>query len=281
MMKLSKKRERWVKNRKDAVITGSALSYPAAPAARYQKAVGAMLEQMNAEYEREINRLYRDFNVGTMDASIASQARILMNSLGKKWSERFSKAGGGIVDRMINGIDRDAAKRLDMSLKELSGGITIKTPDMPAGLRDKIIAATAENVSLIRTIPAQFHTRIEGVVMRSITQGQEGSATVFKELRKGYGITEKRAKLIAVDQTRKITSALNVERMQAAGIKQWRWRHSSGGAEPRQLHLRLNGEVFNYDDEPPVIDERTGERGYPGQLINCRCVQVPVISFDD
>ena len=64
---------------------------------------------------REIK--YRDFNVGTMDASIASQARILMNSLGKKWSERFSKAGNGIVDRMINGIDRTNAG----CLKELSG----------------------------------------------------------------------------------------------------------------------------------------------------------------
>ena len=86
--------------------------------------------------------------------------------------------------------------------------------------------------------------------MRSITQGQEGSATVFKELRKGVReLLRSAPKLIAVDQTRKITSALNVERMQAAGIKQWRWRHSSGGAEPRQLHLQLNGEVFNYDDE--------------------------------
>jgi hypothetical protein len=74
--------------------------------------------------------------------------------------------------------------------------------------------------------------------------------------------------LIARDQVRKVTTAINVERAKSAGITKFRWRHSGGGSEPRQDHVDMDGMIFSYDD-PPVIDERTGERGYPGQLINC------------
>ncbi|RIQ43658.1 phage head morphogenesis protein, partial [Bordetella avium] len=32
-------------------------------------------------------------------------------------------------------------------------------------------------------------------------------------------------------------------------------------------------------DNPPIIDKTTGERGLPGQLINCKCRMRPVIDF--
>lgn len=262
-------------------MTGKPLHYSAAPAARYRKQLEVLIDRMRNEYEREITRLYRDFDAITMDASIASQARILMSALGEKWAKLFTRNSRDMAERMINQVDRDAKKRLGSSLKELSGGLSIDIPDMPGDLMDKIKAATAENVALIKSIPSEYHLRIEGTVLRSITSGQEGSKTLFDDIRHIGAVTDKRAKLIAVDQTRKVTSALNVERMKSAGVRQWKWVHSSGSAEPRPLHLKLNGEIFNYDDPPPIIDERTGERGYPGQLVGCKCVQIPVISFDD
>jgi len=39
-------------------------------------------------------------------------------------------------------------------------------------------------------------------------------------------------------------------------------------------------EIFSFDDLP-VIDRRSGERGIPGQAINCRCRMAPVIEFDN
>ena len=67
--------------------------------------------------------------------------------------------------------------------------------------------------------------------------------------------------------------------MQGLGVKKFKWLHSMGGKEPRPLHKNvLNGNVYSFDD-PPVIDERTGERGLPGVLINCRCRMLPVIEF--
>ena len=43
----------------------------------------------------------------------------------------------------------------------------------------------------------------------------------------------------------------------------------------RPLHRRLHGRIFRFD-EPPVIDERTQQRGLPGETYNCRCSLTPI-----
>ena len=45
----------------------------------------------------------------------------------------------------------------------------------------------------------------------------------------------------------------------------------------RELHKQLNGQVFRFDD-PPVIDERTGQKCLPAQTYNCRFTFSPVIN---
>lgn len=236
---------------------------------------------MLRDYEKTLTELSDDFNDGaTMDASFASQTRIWLNRLKRKWEKIFNQQAAGIADRFITQVDNNSRRDLDASLKQLSGGLTIKTPELPESLKDRITAATAENVALIKSIPQQFHYRIEGAALRSISQGGEGSKSLLDEIRAIGGVTEKRAQFIAVDQTRKITTAVNSERMKSAGIRKAVWHHSAGSAEPRKLHLRLDGQVFDLDN-PPVIDERTGERGLPGQLPNCKCFMTPVIDFGD
>lgn len=278
-MKLTKKREQWAQNRKNAKLVGKPLVYPASVSQQYERQLDALIKRMRKEYERDIAKLYKRFDALTLDASLASQARIVLNELGRRWEQIFNRASKDIADGFISRLDKFAKRDAERSLEQLSGGLTINVPQWPGDLQDKIKAAVNSNVALIRNIPEEYRLRIEGIVNRSIESGQNGSQAVFNELMRGGEITEKRAKLIATDQTRKVTSAMATERMKAAGVERWRWVHSGGGKEPRELHLQLNGQEFRYDEEPPVIDERTGERGYPGQLINCRCVQVPVIDF--
>ncbi len=43
----------------------------------------------------------------------------------------------------------------------------------------------------------------------------------------------------------------------------------------RSGHRRLNGRKFSWDD-PPVVDNTTGERGHPGLDKYCRCWAEPV-----
>jgi len=286
-LKVKPKRLKWAKSR-GAALVGLPLHYPMGVAGKYASEMDRLIRAMRKEYERELRELFEQLGgqlIGedgavAMDASLASQARILFGWLGRKYAKLFADRADSLTDRMISRVDRAAKASLEDSLRKASGYLTLTVPDMPGDLKDKLTAAAVENVALIKSIQAQYHERIVSAVMVSVQTGGKGAADVMKEIRHIGGLSEKRAHLIATDQTRKITSAMNAERAKSVGMRKFRWMHSGGSAEPRELHVKMNGQVFDYDD-PPVIDDKTGERGFPGQLINCRCVAIPIIDFSD
>ena len=115
--------------------------------------------------------------------------------------------------------------------------------------------------------------------MRSLQPGGRGLADVREFLDKYEGITDRRRDLIAMNQVRRVTTAIQVEKAKSAGVKEFVWRHSRGGAHPRKMHEDLDGHVFTMENLP-VID-KDGARGLPGQLPNCRCFMVPQLSWGD
>lgn len=296
-IRLTRKRLEWAEPR-NATLKGTRLPpFSGATAAKYQAQLDALVTRMRKEYNAEVRKLFKQhadeesalamdsparFRTGMLavDASLASQARILFNWLNNKYSKLFASRATAMTDRMIDGASNASKHALGESLKKISGGLTIPVPDLPTGLQERITAATAENVGLIKSIQQQYHERISQLVLRSASTGGNGAQEIFERIRHYDNLTEKRAKLIAVDQTRKITTAMNVERARSVGMKRWEWVHSGGGHDPRKLHLRYDGQIFDYDN-PPIIDERSGERGFPGQLINCKCVMAPVLELGD
>ncbi|PPA72647.1 phage head morphogenesis protein [Achromobacter spanius] len=277
---VTKRRQAWGKQQQATQFKGAALAYPVAVEERYRSSLSSLIDSMLAEYDRALRGLYRANPEVAQDESVTTQARRILAELGRKWSKAFGEKAGPLANRTIGQVDKFAKQNLGASLRDMSGGLTIKTFQMPASLYDKVLASTAENVGLIKSIPAQFQERIQGIVMRSIQSGGQGAGQIFEEIKGLNQVTKNRAKLIATDQTRKITSAMNEERMKAAGVKQFEWIHSGGGAEPRSLHVKYDGQTFSMDN-PPVIDKRTGQRGFPGELINCRCRMRPVIDFTE
>lgn len=290
-MRLSRKRERWATERQSARLVGSPLKPSAAAAMRYEREMDRLITQMAKEYEREIAKLYRrisgaalDGAIATMDDNMGSESRILMNWLGEKWATRFRRASRDLVDRLVRQTDRAAGAQLGESLRELSGLTSIRVPKLPGALSERLTAATAENVALIRSIPEQYHYKVAGTLLRSIqdagwTDTEGVYQTALKEIRQAGISTHKRASLIARLETAKLTSMIQTERMKSVGVRRFTWRHSGGGAEPRQLHKEYDGQVFDLDN-PPIVDERTGERGLPGTTFNCRCFMVPVLEFE-
>ena len=278
--KLTRKRKEYVDQRASGILVGSPLTYSAGQMERYDRLIGKMAAAMYKDYARELKAVFRANDVITIDASISAQARIVLRKLQQKWGRIFRRESPKIVDQIIGGIDKAAGDTLKQSLKQLSGGVTLKTDEMPAALKQAVSAAITENVTLIKSIETQYHTQIEGAVMRSLQPGGRGLADVTEALQKYEGITDRRRNIIAKDQTRKIQASISIERAKSAGIKKFKWLHSRGGSEPRPDHVAMSGNVYSYDD-PPVIDRRTGERGFPGQAINCRCQMVPVIEWGD
>lgn len=279
-IRLSPKREAWAAARNDHTFTGTPLNPPDVVEAKFRAELDRMVERMQKTTRRDLDKLYRSPEAPTvaMDASFSSMAARLVRELTKRFTALFVDRAGGLAKAWAEGISRQSAVGLGQSLKEVSGGVTLKTDVISGAVADVVKASIKQNVALIKSIPREYFLEIEGEVMRSIQTGR-GMADLQPFLEKRYGITKRRAALIARDQTSKATAAINRARMQGLGVKKFKWLHSMGGKEPRPLHKNvLNGNVYSFDD-PPVIDERTGEKGFPGQLINCRCRMVPVIEF--
>lgn len=273
-----------LKRKKPEVVKGKPLTHPTMPEMRYQAALEKLVEAMTKATQRELERYYRNQWTGdgtvAMDApSFTAGAARLLRNLSRRFTGLFTERAGGLAEALAKGVSDVTARQLGESLKDVSGGVTLKTNVISGAVKEVMSAGVKENVSLIKSIPAEYFQKIEGDVMRSITTGQ-GMADLVPAILVHGKSTKKRAELIARDQTSKATTALNRTRMQGLGIKQFEWLHSGGGKEPRPLHVQYDGLVFDLNN-PPVIDDRTGERGLPGQLINCRCRMVPVISFGE
>ena len=280
---LTKKRAAWAaKQSRPPTFKGSKLMPPAAVSSRYVQALAALTAQMTAQVEREVRRLFQTDAASAHfgeDATIASQSRILLNALSAKFNDLFAKKAKALAETMVEGTAKASATALHSSLQELSGGLSMKTKVMGSSLENIYKASVAENVSLIKSIPAQYLQKVEGAVMRSITTGN-GLQDLVPALEQYQGQTHRRAQNIALDQTRKAYNAVNRGRMRAIGVKKFMWHHSGGGAHPREDHVEMDGEVYSFD-ALPVIDKNTGERGIPGQAPNCKCTMSPVFDFSE
>lgn len=281
---LSPSRKAWATARGGAVFKGKPLNPPAATEAKFAAALERMTVKMRDATERAIEQLYAKPLPGVaMDASFTSMAARLLRELGKRFTGLFTDRAGGLADYLAKGVQVSSAKQLGDSLKQVSGGVTLKTDVVSGAVEEVTKAAIKQNVALIKSIPAKYFEQIEGAVMRSIQTGK-GLKDLQPEIQKIGSVTKDRAAFIARDQTSKATTAINKARMNGLGIRKFEWLHSAGEKHPRELHITrapagLNGGIFEINN-PPVIDERTGERGLPGQLINCKCRMVPVISFE-
>lgn len=280
---LTRKKEAWVKQFKPTVdLRGSKLAYSAPAQMRYKAALEKLVRRMTDETEKAILKFYKHPNTKEYfaeDASVASQARILTNALSDHFDALFGRLAKPTAEKMVKEQDKASKSALHQSLKELSGGLSLKTNIFDSQISNIAKAVVAENVSLIKSIPQQYLTQVNGAVMRSISTGN-GLQDLQPFLAKQKGITERRAKNMALDQTRKAYNGINKARMQNIGVGKYEWLHSGGGQQPRQEHIEMSGNIYSFDD-PPVIDSKTGERGIPGQLPNCGCTMRPIISFDE
>lgn len=216
-----------------------------------------------------------------MDASLAERAASLIERMMAKWQPIFDRAANLISGRMLDMTLAHSNRTLGASMEQIGKPVTLSvTPELAA----RMDAATLESVALIKRVPAQYLPNVQGDVMRSITTGR-GLQDLIPAL-KAQNVSQKNwAENVARDQTRKAYATVNRTRMEESGVKKFKWVHSGGSNKPREYHMQqwpagLNGGIFSFDD-PPIIDKRTGERGFPGQAVYCGCTMSPVIELEE
>ena len=129
----------------------------------------------------------------------------------------------------------------------------------------------SENVNLIKTIPEDTLDKMKDIVLQGYQDGKS-TTDMAKQIQLAYGISKKRAKFIATDQTAKLNG--NIQRAQQldAGITQYKWC-TCGDERVRSSHRALNGKIFSWNDAPVNSD---GRKCHPGEDFRCRCIGRPV-----
>lgn len=241
--------------------------------AEYRARLAKLVDDMHRSYVYFLKAQYRETPPEmAMDATPAQRMQRELSLLGKRWQKRINDA----APKLATWFARSASKRSQNVLKKIlkDAGISVEF-QMTAPMRDVLQATLSENVSLIKSIGSEYHTQVEGIVMRSVTAGRD-LEVLTKDLQARYPITKKRADLISLDQNNKATSNFVKVRQVELGLKA-KWLHSHGGKEPRPTHLANDGKIYDpavgwFDPDPKVR-----RRIWPGQLIKCRCVSASVV----
>lgn len=261
---------------------GAAIRPSAGIQANYDARLRRLLDEMcvsvlywvKAAYRREDERIgvlaadswidsSPDPSSFALDARPSTALREVIRRLRRRWLGRFDEASQDLARYFATAVWRRNADELRKILRR--GGLSVEFRPGRAA-RDALAAIVEENVALIRSIPQQYLTQVEGSVMRSVVAGRD-LAALTSDLQHQHGVTRRRAELISLHQNNMATGAIQRVQYLDLGIERAIWRHSHAGKCKRPSHVANDGEEY---------DVRTGwydphERRYirPGELIHC------------
>lgn len=116
--------------------------------------------------------------------------------------------------------------------------------------------------------------KLRSIVTDNVLDGFRSDRLV-KRLVSEYGVTKRKAKFLARQETSLMVAQYRQVRYEEAGLKRYKWS-TSHDERVRKDHKELQGRVFSYND-PPITDRATGAKNNPGQDYNCRCIAIPVL----
>ena len=214
----------------------------------------------------------------------------------------FASVGKDIIDMWRLMIDTSTRTAMHKALARSLGINIAAVLDEPA-VADALALGSMEAANLIKSIPQQLIGDVAAAVMDNMRGTPlPNDRTLLQQIEHIGGVSKKRARLIARDQTSKMTSTLNQARQQSLGIDMYIWRtakdqrvvgNPSGlypkGNQVHGDHYVMEGLYCRWDD-PTVVSYDKGstwiKRGsnmpkeHPGQQIQCRCYAEPVVDIE-
>lgn len=185
----------------------------------------------------------------------------------------------GAIDAMSQRLAQTAVQRQRVETEvqisrslENALGIDVRGAVAAINVTDEVEAATIANTQLIKSLPTQYLERIKVTVLNDVQQGRRYEQ-LAADISHQMGVTESRAKLIARDQMSKVNASINEAKQAGLGVDKYEWS-TSGDERVRETHAAHEGKIFRWDSPP-------ADTGHPGEDVNCRCVAIPVIDFEE
>lgn len=222
------------------------------------------------ELSRRINRSVVYWSLAqfnkSFDKNVSNNLSWELNKLLAEWESKSSD------------ISKTLAKKVSSQIKNyvdtnyMSMGEEFKLKSLSKEDKNALSAIYQRNLNLIKSIPRDIIERYRSYLLNNVNSFNREN--VYKVAKTFEGISNRRAKLIARDQTQKAVSGYTQARAQHLGFKYYEWV-TAGDERVSTDHRHLQGRIYEYGKPTAVIDSY-GTLGHPSERVNCRCVAVSV-----
>lgn len=170
---------------------------------------------------------------------------------------------------------------VDGQLIDSFGGLTIQ-PKLTDHQRKIIAAEWQDNARLyIADFTKKETARLREQIKANALKGARYEHSIAA-IRKSFGVTERKAKFLAKQETQLLLSKFRKGRYTEAGSVEYRWRCVAGSPKHpvRPSHKKLDGSVQRWDSPPiTTAPSQPVRRCHPGEDYECRCFAVPIVRF--
>jgi SPP1 gp7 family putative phage head morphogenesis protein len=150
-------------------------------------------------------------------------------------------------------------------------------------MRDRLHFLIQSNAQFISTIPQDVAARTVHHVQQEQLAGRRSSdilhdiAPYMRELKKWQ------IQRIARTEVAKADTAVTRVRAEELGLNWYKWS-TSHDARVRKSHRHMSDVLVNWNDPPSpelLVHEKTAGSYHAGNIYNCRCIALPLVSVDD
>lgn len=250
-----------------------AMRQPDGVRAEYARTLNAVVRELEHLVRAELGDLeelvWRN-QLGRNDAADGTRLDDVWDDIGDKLRRLRNAAARIFDDSRIKALAFRIGQAVSSHnkaevVRQIGSAITIDVFGAEEPVRRQLAVFVADNVRLIKSIPEQALTQVEGVVLSGVRRGARASE-IASGIKERFGVTRSRATLIARDQVGKFNGELTQLRHQEAGIDEYIWR-TSKDERVRKEHKDRDGEHFKWSAPPPD--------GHPGEPVQCRCTAEP------
>lgn len=236
----------------------------------YREQMQGMMDEMRSDLIQDVVKPMR--SEIAMDGILDWMGHVI-DGLVSRWQDRLDKLSTQVAQELVGKAKTNYDKRLLGILRKRGFTVNFRPTKY---MEDQAQIALGENVALIKSIGNEYLDKVRSAVWRSVKNGYDVESLI-KQLKEIDGVTDRRAKNIAKDQTAKLNQAFENARAQELGIKEAIWLHSSASKSPRHDHVKAHGTRFEIEKGCYI----SGQYIQPAFLPFCKCRKYLVIEIPD
>lgn len=268
----------------DALQSGRVTYYRGTFSGKFNSSISSELRSLGARWDRKEATWKLPLSELPMDirnAISASSARFAQTI------QRIDARLRSIVPEEVAGQLQSAKFfdaslwRVDKEFQETLKKITV-APQLSDSARQRIADEWQDNMKIwIKDFTQAEVQSLRKEMQKSVFSGNRYGSAV-KSIQESYGVSERKAKFLARQETALLMAKFKETRYSDAGVNKYTWRCVAGSKNHpvRPWHKDLEGKTFQWDNPP--VTTKPGEpqrRNNPGQDYNCRCFARPIVEF--